>query len=352
MREIEWVLDSLTKPAGISPSELRQWFLLPIPAGMLQGKQAMKVQIANAGDQPAQLYGSYAVSGNAVLMPSVNLHSWEKAFYGVETDEGLSDSRYNMRLKSMAATCYDNDLSTEPGIQSGRYNIHLLAAPPEDSSKRPQIYVLAPERLSQDTELLNHPVTVSNLDMASSQWSLAPQALPAFQPADLWVVRVSGAVRRSEGEGKLGISIKVAGDNPAQTYISPWAAATRYGTEWRHFDTSVPVQPGSLPGKPDKLLLGLSTMPIHTIAHIGDAAKNDGAVDLAHSSVDAQDDGATHVVTQFKDVSLRIERLPSNPLWPRQANLVALHMVAIILVAISMVAAGESPLPVTETQHG
>jgi Dolichyl-phosphate-mannose-protein mannosyltransferase len=299
MREVEWVFDSLTKPAGMTPADLRQWFLIPVPASLnlTAGKQALKVQITNNGDEPARLYGGYAVSGNSVLMPSLNLCSWEKAFYGVETDEGLSDSRYNMQLKSLAANSYDNDLSSEPGVQTGRYNIHLLAAPP-GSPVRSHIYVMAPSQMAQSAEILNLPLTLRELPGVASQWNLAPLPVPALQPTDLWVVRISGSVRRSAGRGNLGVNIKLAGANPAQDYISPWTNITGYGSDWRRFDSSVPVQPGTLPGKPDKLLVALTTS----------SATDSGKYQLLG--------GKDNAATEFKDLSLRIERLPSNPLWP------------------------------------
>lgn len=129
MGEVEWIVLSLCQAAGMANTDLRQWFIYPLPSDNLAKQQAIKVQLTSTADRGATIFGTYNVDRDAVLVPALTLASWEKAFYGVENDGGFSDPRYDYRLPSMAATNYDLDLSPVPGMQTGRYNIHLLAGP-------------------------------------------------------------------------------------------------------------------------------------------------------------------------------------------------------------------------------
>jgi hypothetical protein len=227
-------------------------------------------------------------------MPSETLCSWEKAFYGVENDEGLSDPRYNTRLNSLAATSYDMDLSSEPGVQSGRYNIHILASPPL-SPANDDVYTV--ERVQPITEaqaIASAPVAVTTVADEHPRLSTALGEMPPFAKDDRWLVRISGEVHRNAGTAKLSSMVTISG-SAGNAYASPWSSMTPVATQWRRFDFAAPVQPGMLPFQPEKVSIDLDVI----------GAKVPSAAGLSVQGL-----------TEFRNVSLQVIRLPNNPLHP------------------------------------
>ncbi|HEY9793566.1 MAG TPA: hypothetical protein V6D22_24420 [Candidatus Obscuribacterales bacterium] len=285
MREAEWIFRNLTYAAGLTNSDLRQWFIYPIPNELTAGTPGIKVQITSSSDHAVGVYGSYATSPTSVPIPSPNQISWEKAFYGVENDSGLSDCRFNARIKSTAATAYESDLSSEPGVQSGRYNVHLLAGPPAAYSGN--VFVINPSMVESFQKLTERPLPLEYLPDSAHRCTITTAGVPTYQPADLWIVRVSGEARRDSGGAKFGVTVRTANDDARKIYVSPWTTTTTLDQQWHHFDISAPLKPGALPAPPEKL-----------------------SIDFSVGLPSGQPPGTT----QFQNVTLQIDRLPANPL--------------------------------------
>jgi hypothetical protein len=365
LHEVEWAIYSLCQAAGMPNTNLRQWFIYPLVSKDFTKSSAVKVQVSSGTYQGPTLFGTYNVEPDSVLIPDVTTASWEKAFYGVENDKGFSDPRYDSRLDSVAATSYDIDLSPAPGMQTGRYNIHLLAGPivaasepPPDTGadKKQAAASPAPAKTASKTATKapsktetkkgtktpdktpanNAPTTTSTdatsaganpSDQTSGNADTAAVQLPRLSPAqagiilskmvpltklqlngqsatwaqtqlpqftdDMWVIRVSGDARVEATGGRLLVNVAAAG--PKQpTYQSPWSAPAHLGQQWSAFDTAVPIQPGTLPVRPDKLLLTFA----------------------ADSSTRRSQSDNSPLAVELRNVRLQIWRLPTNPIGP------------------------------------
>jgi hypothetical protein len=79
MREGEWVFRCLTEPAGISNADLRQWFMVPLPAELISGKPDVKVSLANNRPEDAVpvVFGSYSTRRGKSTIPGLTPYSWE-----------------------------------------------------------------------------------------------------------------------------------------------------------------------------------------------------------------------------------------------------------------------------------
>jgi hypothetical protein len=297
MREGEWIFDCLTQSTGMHNSDLRQWFLVPVAASLLKPGSTIDVRLRNMSSGPsATIYGAYPAQANSVTVPSVSVCSWEKAFYGVENADHLSDPRYDIKTRSLATAVSDKDLSPAPGKQSGRFNIHLLTGPavPFNDS----VYTVSASRPPAANIIIERTQPFAAALMRDSKPHLSINTALAhnFDERTMWIVRVSGKARRNNGTGKLSIGVKAltADKNKQSTaiaYNSPWGTDTHVGREWRRFDVAVPLAPGALRAPATRLVIDMNM--------IGTKAENGMAIDG---------------ITEVKDTNLEILRLPNNPL--------------------------------------
>ncbi len=151
--ECEWIYDCMTQAAGIASSGIRQWFVMAVPEAAVQkmlNSGSLTVEIENiTGAHPFKIFGNYLKEN---MYPSIHSSSWEKAFYGVESDRGFTDSRYDVKLDLARHTSasfaskngnLNGDLSPTPGLQSGTYNLLLTGAKKESSKLNNQKVVLS-----------------------------------------------------------------------------------------------------------------------------------------------------------------------------------------------------------------
>ena len=277
MREGEWIWSCMTESVPMRNADLRQWFLVPLQDVQRQG--VLSVSFRGTG---GTVYGAYATGDKSRHIPSINSCSWEKAFYGVENPDGLSDPRFETKVS--ASTFDDNtgDLSAEKGLQTGSYNIRLLAAPA--SSKSAPIFVLRePYQGSRDSALLHkfENTTISDQSFRTFEDS----ELPPYRAQDLWLVRVRGtAVRHGGGPCTLKLALKANGAT-AMPYSSPWTPTVSASNEPTNFDFLVPFEPSSVSG-------------------------------LKNFTLTASAGGTEHGVTEFSNVSMQILPTPVNPIAP------------------------------------
>jgi hypothetical protein len=103
--DCSYIFDCLAQPAGLSNTDLRQWFALPVNAEQLAQVNKVgyiNVDIVQKSTAPSTFFCAATKETSnkekVNIIPSRTLYSWEKAFYGVENDAGLTDPRYDEKL--------------------------------------------------------------------------------------------------------------------------------------------------------------------------------------------------------------------------------------------------------------
>lgn len=180
------------------------------------GRYRLKIRIS-ADEKALPLFGSVPSDKNVVTIPSLTRYSWEKAFYGVENTHGLTDSRYDQKVKL-----------TTPAKKM--LNVFLLS----DDVQIPQdeaVTLVAKVSETKDIEL----------------------ALPEYDNEEIWLVRLAGQTRSqkdSPSQAGLTLSIKCQDKNAVVFYKSPWCQKLIQADagSWRKFDCVFPLQPSTLPG--------------------------------------------------------------------------------------------------------
>lgn len=203
--ECAYIFDCMTQAMGISNLDIRQWYLLPLPAEQFKAttateatsavplkansKEAYQIEIGKQGQ--LRLFGTAASppregKSARLLKPSLALYSWEKAFYGVENDSGLTDSRFdekhsprqsqwsvgikdvNLPLPQLDANIYllcqrgspslpESPPQVESQLVEGEGTV-TLTVPPEILSAPLQLLFVKLEKPSRDSRLsLNSP---------------------------------------------------------------------------------------------------------------------------------------------------------------------------------------------------
>ncbi|MGE0265160.1 MAG: ArnT family glycosyltransferase [Candidatus Obscuribacterales bacterium] len=210
-REFEYVFSRALNPVGAGLLDLRQWFAIKLPLQSLSGANKLTVHIVRRpGKSPARFYGSYLLRRDQVLIPSLNLYSWDKCLYGVEQKDGLCDPRFDERYPLPGLTSENRDLSQQPGLQAGTYNLRLLLAPSGSS--------LGPTRNLASRSHVDLPVSMS------LRTKLPPNSL----------LTVAGVVKSSRSDSfDLPIAVKALVKDRQGEYQSPWVP------------TSLALEPGS-----------------------------------------------------------------------------------------------------------
>jgi 4-amino-4-deoxy-L-arabinose transferase-like glycosyltransferase len=235
--ECEYIFECLTFAAGISNMELRQWFLIPIPASIIAAQPAsipLKVTLTKTNHQPTTLFGAYNTAAGLKSIPSPILYSWEKAFYGVENDRGFSDTSLDMTLPASPGPLNETDLSPLPGRQSGDFYVRLLAAPRPSSGAGAYL-----------NRLCRYPIPYGK--------SVKVTLLPQYEDDDCWLVRLSGKASCNIAAISAGMRVtfrsRTAKDQ-LYSYDTPWCPRriTADGNEAK-FDIAFPLVPSALPGK-------------------------------------------------------------------------------------------------------
>lgn len=101
--ECSYIFDCMTQAQGKTNLDIRQWYYLPIDADLVKSGKPLQVEIVKEASgnkaNPLTLFAARQHNGK-VLKPTQNQYSWEKAFYGVENDRGLTDSRYDEKREA------------------------------------------------------------------------------------------------------------------------------------------------------------------------------------------------------------------------------------------------------------
>jgi hypothetical protein len=279
--EFEDILNYLTISGGTQNSDLRQWFLIPLPPNLIPTGGKLNVTLAARANSVATVNGSTSTEGS-ILFPGIDHYSWEKAFYGVEDLDGLSDGRYDMRLQMAAA------------------------APDKYTLKRNGKEVEKPGHIFAAVLPVKHGFS-SDAPSKHSLKSLNGFALNAAQPTHselikldtagvdrLCMVRIRGTVT-ARGEAHPGLQVKVrnAGGTEGVVYESPWAPSS-LSTKQARFDYTVPIPQDVFSSRP-------------VAAELVFTAKN-----RLWQSLNIKPSEPGQV--EFSDIQIEVLRHPLNPL--------------------------------------
>jgi hypothetical protein len=296
--EGENIFNYMTKPADLSNSELRQWFLIPIPVDITagaRGKLAVKISKKATGydEIVPLLYGTYN-HGKQLYIPSPTVYSWEKAFYGVENEAGLTDPRLDESVHVPLA------VTAEPNIRlliPSQPTQEPVAATQKSVSVK-QESVIGPKQQSV-TGVLNESVNVLKqasiqpveLTARTTAKSFLFSDVPAYNKGDLWIVRTTGSIKSDNSTARPSLVLRA--DCGGGVYESPWTPNYIWTSQnWTHFDISTPIAPGQLPG-------GIKQLKGEFVYNVP-KWKTSGV--------------APADVVHLKDLKVEIVKLPGNPL--------------------------------------
>ncbi len=104
--ECTYIFDCLSREAALNNTELRQWFVIPVSQAqreLLEKQKVADITITQRSANPSTLFSAGQHSKGKQVIPSRAIYSWEKAFYGVENDQGLTCPRYDEIVKKRKA---------------------------------------------------------------------------------------------------------------------------------------------------------------------------------------------------------------------------------------------------------
>lgn len=240
--EREDIFASLCRASNISNCDLRQWFLLPLDEQLVADackSGRLCITLTKTDNSPLHIFGGFRTNNQYSILPAIDSCSWEKAFYGVESDEGLTDPRYDMKL-ALSPTILEKSLPSSKAFLF----VRLLAV-----NSGSQITQVA--RQEAQTITSNKTQLISLL------------RLPAYKHSDLWLIRSSGTLLSCKNTPSIKVKVYVRNQKgQLLTYVSPFANNTlgKTGTEaqsqgcpGQEFDLAFPLHPAHLPGKVVKI---------------------------------------------------------------------------------------------------
>jgi hypothetical protein len=248
--EGEYIFDCLSKAADTSNCNLRQWFVIPVDKSIVQeaasrSNNEIKFDIGLKREDAGvtKLFGSYDINSKYAYIPSLDLCSWEKAFYGVENENGLSDTRYDIKIDPKSSQTYTNDLSAVKGLQNGRYNIHILVAPSIIAEKKVGIEQSKQTNHNFKDVIMEAPRFVHKfIELDASNLTESP----------LWIMRLQGRGRKLSGQHSPYIEFRAnyLDNKESKVYVSTWTPnKISMSNKWQKFDIAVLFNPKSVKGK-------------------------------------------------------------------------------------------------------
>lgn len=255
--EFDDILNSMFDAVGGSVMNMRQWFLLPIPSGLLDFDQEIKnelqIRIAVKPGHKTQLFGRYVTRRGQIGLPGLFMHSWDKLFYGIENKSGLSDARYATKVSLSDLGDRTKDLSSEFGMQTGELGVRFLNTNSEilnggtDNTKEAVVDLGgARDGFTRIFEIASLPS--KNLDLDS-----------------FWLISVKGEFYSDSGQSyKMPVDMSMQVMTGKQTgaakrvYHSPWMPTSLVVLPGENtFCFTVPLKPSGFPGVPETIVLSV-----------------------------------------------------------------------------------------------
>jgi hypothetical protein len=142
--ECAYIYDCMTQPSAMTNLDLRQWFYLPLSPSIVseaRRRGCLNVSLKHKINAATKLFAA-ALGKDSATIPCRALYSWEKAFYGVENDSGLTDSRYDEKVPLRKAKWTMNFDKTSEELDHFDPNLRLLSlntSPSGDSTTSKEI---------------------------------------------------------------------------------------------------------------------------------------------------------------------------------------------------------------------
>ncbi|HNB24239.1 MAG TPA: hypothetical protein PKZ32_17600, partial [Candidatus Melainabacteria bacterium] len=132
-RVAECLFESFSSVVGVGNNDVRQWFLIAIPAekepslmalsrATQEGGRSMRITIKRTAAGRTRLFKALTRDDKELIIPEWQYYSWDKAFYGVERRGGICDPRTDHKLEAHRG-------------DTGHY-VRLLLPAPADSKTR------------------------------------------------------------------------------------------------------------------------------------------------------------------------------------------------------------------------
>ena len=350
-REGEKMWSDLNLAADYSNLDQRQWSLVPIPEAILKDADALakaegterasfRVQLSykpqslsssgkgSTEDAGMQIFGSYVPNKTELILPSASDYSWEKAFYGVENSDGMTDTRYDIKIPQSARQLRSADLSKDSGIQNGSYNLAFLIAPPAFSSPDSGKSHLTPATSTVSSlnnssasplrKLYSHPLDSASVDASTPIIAELDLSKIKVTTGQLWVIRLRGktaiaTVSKSVSGASSGDSKNLSIETVAgASHIRPSAIFKK--SDGSSFTLDSAWSPLSIKAgqDPKNFELVFPLAPVMNGANIEKAAIMFGIVPEGPSYCNVLRRAAG--TAEFTDMTVDVLELPSNPL--------------------------------------
>lgn len=248
--EGEMIFDAMTAGMGIANMDLRQWYVWALPpAALAAARRTNKMTVTlYSPAQPLPVFGSLSGGAKKIQWPDWRFYSWEKAFYGVENDTGLSDTSLDLGLQPQ-----NGDATREfviPGSTSGlripfvriiKMNAVVNAAKIQEdlvATAEPNVF-----RAWQSLEI----DAGSNVEKQADR-----RFCQLLSCRNLVILEVEGKIK---GSSQAAPSLQVFVDyedseGRIKRYVPTWTPRfIPAGPEWRRFAFAVPLNIEALPGK-------------------------------------------------------------------------------------------------------
>jgi hypothetical protein len=215
--------------------------LIPIPANKWQliserfpktpKNCTLRVLLSKSTESDSTLYGAYPFSHNFSMIPSMFRFSWEKAFYGVENPNGLTDPEYDQKIEVNKKTLADKEIAVEPvRNNSGSYIKLLIPTVPKLANQGHDIiYVPSSTLKLADKEYNEADFSGKDLKLFfKSKDSLLTTSNSKNNKDTYWLIRLFGTLEGSnDAKTVLAPNIyfvdKPKSDNPGFTcFTTPW----------------------------------------------------------------------------------------------------------------------------------
>lgn len=143
------------KCRNLQPEDMRNWWLAPLDVQKISNqKSSIELRVAAKPNAPVIVYGNYVREGQKeLLIPHLHYLGFSKLETSRDRIEYRHTDKFHRRTTKSTSQLQDGtgtiqDLSTEPGTQTGEYRIYLLIAykvPPEIKASHDSDAWLYPE---------------------------------------------------------------------------------------------------------------------------------------------------------------------------------------------------------------
>ncbi|MCA9804461.1 MAG: hypothetical protein KC777_20970, partial [Cyanobacteria bacterium HKST-UBA02] len=274
--EAEQICLAVQSVAGGADLDMRQWFMMPVPAEVVaRAGDRLEVELRRDRQKPGGLFGGFKSRPDRARIPSVARFSWDKAFYGVENDSGFSDNRF------------DETIPVSAEQTARELNIRLLTCPVSDG---------------MTTSVSGSTSRIAASPSEGLSGSLELACPPDFNPDTIWSVRVKALVENRSGQSlqtPVNFSVLVGQDKSRYlTGFVPTSLDLEPGNN--RIDFAFPVKPSAFPSPPEKVRLDLTP---------GGLAVGNQFFSATDKTYNREDSPAVRV----RELEVMVDPLPAQP---------------------------------------